>query len=119
MQERRLGLEYDRNALKFLNKCENILYDRITKRLRFLRENPFPSDSKFIKGKDEKVFRLRVGDYRIFYIVDYEKNLLFIIDIKKRPKAYLREEDNSYEEDYLINSCCLCGKDTLVKVLND
>ena len=36
----------------------------------------------------QKIFRVRVGDYRIRYVVFYDKNQLLITDIDKRPHAY-------------------------------
>jgi len=45
-------------------------------------------DVKRIVNRKEKIFRIRVGDYRIQYSVIYEKNLLFISDIDKRSRAY-------------------------------
>jgi mRNA-degrading endonuclease RelE of RelBE toxin-antitoxin system len=43
---------------------------------------------KRVVGKKDKIFRVRVGDYRIQYSVIYEKNLLFVSEIEKREKAY-------------------------------
>lgn len=36
-------------------------------------EYPFPSDSKRIIGRDEKILRIRIGDYRVQYVVYYDK----------------------------------------------
>ena len=40
------------------------------------------------KYKAEKVFRVRVGDYRILYSVSYEENLILIIKVDKRGRVY-------------------------------
>ncbi len=37
-----------------------------------------------------KVRRLRIGDYRLFYIIDHERKLIIFFDIKPREKAYRR-----------------------------
>lgn len=76
-------------AEKFLKKCETDVRERIIKRIRLLAQDPFPSDSKRILGRNEKMFRIRVGDYRIIYLVYYEKNEILIADIDKRSKIYL------------------------------
>lgn len=73
---------------RFLKKCDKIIYDRIMKKIKELSINPFPSDVKRIVGKKDKLFRVRVGDYRIQYIVYHDKNEILISDIDKRPKAY-------------------------------
>lgn len=73
---------------RFLKKCEKEVYNRIAKRLKRLALEPFPPDSKRVVSRKEKVFRVRVGDYRIQYVVFHDKNEILISDIDKRPKAY-------------------------------
>ncbi len=73
---------------KFLKKCDEILYARLIKKLDELIDNPFPPDVKRVVGKKSKAFRVRVGDYRIKYVVFHEKNEILVFDIDKRPRAY-------------------------------
>ena len=73
---------------KFLKKSDKQLYQRLIKKIKDLRNDPFPSDSKRIVGKKEKVFRIRVGDYRIEYVVYYEVNEILIADVDKRDKIH-------------------------------
>ena len=61
---------------------------RIIERIEKLIGEPFPSDVKRVVNKKEKIFRVRVGDYRIQYSVFYEKSLIFVSDIDKRERAY-------------------------------
>jgi mRNA interferase RelE/StbE len=82
------SVEFGSEAKKFLRKAEKQIAERIVKRIRKLREDPFPSDVKRVVGKKDKIFRVRVGDYRIQYGVIYDRNLIFVSDIDKRPKAY-------------------------------
>ncbi len=77
-----------RSSRKFLEKCEKSIYDRILKKIKDLSIDPFPLDSKRIKGRKEKVFRVRVSDYRLLYVVLYDKDELLISNIDKRPKIY-------------------------------
>jgi len=56
---------------KFLDKLGNELFDRIIKKLETLKANPFPSDVKRVVGRKEKAFRVRVGKYRILYVVKF------------------------------------------------
>ncbi len=76
------------SARRFLKKCDSQLYHRLLERIKSLSGMPFPSDAKRIEGKKDKVFRVRMGDYRILYAVFYEKNELLIIDIDKRGRVY-------------------------------
>lgn len=75
-------------AKRFLKKAERNVYNRIMKRIKELAIDPFPSDAKRVIGRKEKVFRVRVGDYRIQYVVFYERNEILISDIDKRERAY-------------------------------
>ena len=82
------SIESSSHAKKFLKKAEKDLAARIVERIEKLAIDPFPTDVKRIVNQKEKVFRIRVGDYRVQYCVFYERNLLFITDIEKRPRAY-------------------------------
>ena len=81
-------IEFSNLAKHFLKKSDVQLSARIIERIEELAKDPFPSDIKRVVNKKEKVFRVRVGDYRIQYSVIYEKNILWISDIDKREKAY-------------------------------
>lgn len=81
-------IEFSSQAKNFLKKSDRGLTLRIIERIEKLAEDPFPSDTKRVVNRKEKVFRVRVGDYRIQYSVIYEQNLLFVSDIDKRPRAY-------------------------------
>jgi len=81
-------IELGNPTKRFLRKCDKDLYERLINKIKSLSADPFPSDVKRVVGRKEKVFRVRVGDYRIQYIVYYEGNSILITDIDKRPKAY-------------------------------
>jgi len=73
---------------KFLANSEKELRLRIWKKLDELKENPFPSDVKRVEGKKEKSFRVRVGGYRVEYIVLTKEKEIIIFEIEKRQRAY-------------------------------
>lgn len=74
---------------KFVKKLDNQIKERIKGKLLKLQEDPFPSEVERVEGyKDEKVFRVRVGDYRILYFVRYEINQIFVAKIDKRSRVY-------------------------------
>ena len=73
---------------RFLKKCEDGVYQRIIEKLRYLSVDPFPADVKRVVNSKEKVFRVRVGDYRVQYAVYQDKNEVLITDIDKRSRAY-------------------------------
>lgn len=74
---------------KFVKKLDNQTKERIKGRLLKLQEDPFPSEVERVEGyKDEKIFRVRVGDYRILYFVRYENNQIYVAKIGKRSMVY-------------------------------
>ena len=73
---------------KFLKKCEKEVYERVMKQVNGLASEPFPQGVVRVFGRQEKIFRIRVGMYRIQYVVYHEKNEILITDIDKRPRAY-------------------------------
>ena len=75
-------------AKNFLKNCDNELYNRLNKKIDELALNPFPSDVVMVKGKKHKAFRVRVGKYRIQYVVFQDKEEILIFDIDKRERAY-------------------------------
>ena len=76
--------------MKFLVKTKEPLYGRIKKKLLELSNDPFPRDVKRIQNAKENLYRVRVGDYRILYLVDHKSNRLFVVKIDKRPRVYHR-----------------------------
>lgn len=83
-----LELQFSSQARKFLKKLDKINWNRIIEKIEELKKDPFPHKVKRVEGQNEKTFRIRVGDYRILYVVLNEKNILFISKVEKRPRAY-------------------------------
>ena len=82
--------ELNKQALKFLKSIrDKTALKRIGDKIDELEKNPFPQDIERVEGyKDIKVFRVRVGDYRILYFVDYSSSKIYIEKIDKRNKVY-------------------------------
>lgn len=54
-----------------------------------LRKNPrFGPNIKRLKGKYEDFYRFRIGDYRLFYAVDNEKVIVFVVSLRSRGDTY-------------------------------
>lgn len=81
-------VEYSNQARKFLKKADKILTRRLLKKIEELRTHPVIRDTKTIEGYKEKLYRVRVGDYRILYEVDYTNNKIGIVKIDKRSRVY-------------------------------
>ena len=66
------------------------LYRKITDYIYpILRENPFfGANIKKLRGNLKDVYRYRIGDYRLFYMVSEETVIVFMLDIEARKDAY-------------------------------
>ncbi|MGM0510886.1 MAG: type II toxin-antitoxin system RelE family toxin [Thermoplasmatota archaeon] len=75
--------------IKSLNKKTR---ERIKKKIReILADDPLPGgkgDIKKIIDSDFDHWRLRVGDYRVFYDIDSNDKIVYIISVRHRSKAY-------------------------------
>jgi len=68
------------SAEKDLEKLPTQAVRRIGKVIDELEEDPRPHGSKKLKGANENIWRIRVGDYRIIYNID---DVIAIVDIRK------------------------------------
>ena len=73
---------------KSLKKLDNSVSQRIIESIGRLAEDPIPHDSKRIIGIKEKVFRIRVGKFRVLYRVNYNNFCVVVIDIDTRERIY-------------------------------
>ena len=78
--------EFDKNIkkldLRIYNKIKNIVYPQ-------LKKNPFyGTNIKKLKGEYEGVYRYRIGNYRLFYIIENDKIIVIITSISHRQGAY-------------------------------
>ncbi|MGA9351038.1 MAG: type II toxin-antitoxin system RelE/ParE family toxin [Anaerolineae bacterium] len=76
-----------RSAEKELDDLPDPVHNRIVERLLALEQNPRPRGVRKLKGRAEE-YRLRVGDYRILYVVDDAAQVVEIIAIRHRREAY-------------------------------
>jgi len=57
-----------------------------------LKINPYYGPNiKRLKGDLKAVFRYRIGDYRLFYIVDPEKKYVYILTLENRKDSYKKK----------------------------
>ena len=83
-----LAVVFSEQARRFLKQSTATLRRRILGRIERLRTKPIDHDAKRVVGFGEKLFRVRVGQYRLLYEVDRERRLLGIVKIDKRSRAY-------------------------------
>ncbi|MGL6340623.1 MAG: type II toxin-antitoxin system RelE family toxin [Waterburya sp.] len=70
-------------VLDFLNGLQPKIAAQISKKVLSLNLDPFPADSKKLKGYD-KYYRVDSGEYRIVYTYNSTADLIEIILVGKR-----------------------------------
>ncbi|MEA1956817.1 MAG: type II toxin-antitoxin system RelE/ParE family toxin [Euryarchaeota archaeon] len=80
-------VSYSNKSEKFLRKADKVIVKRVIEKIEKLRKAPIIHDTKTVEGS-KGLFRIRVGDYRILYEVDYRNNLIGIVKIDKKPRVY-------------------------------
>ena len=79
------------NFLKKINKSEyKNVYSKIKNYIYpQLKINPFFGNNiKKLKGDFDSIYRYRIGNYRLFYTINKDKILIFILDIDTRQNSY-------------------------------
>jgi mRNA interferase RelE/StbE len=75
-----------RSAEKELDCLPTAIHERILQRLISLKDNPRPPGAKRLQSREE--YRIRVGNYRILYIINDKEKKIEIASIAHRKKVY-------------------------------
>ena len=78
---------FTKSALKEIQSIENKLVENIFFRIERLSQNPRPAGCIKLQGNN-KLWRLRIGKYRIIYSIDDDSCLIDLIAIRHRKEAY-------------------------------
>jgi mRNA interferase RelE/StbE len=74
------------SAQKELNKVPEQVHKRVIGAVQRLKDNPIPPGAKRLRGYDW--FRIRIGDYRVLYGVDFSTKRIDIYSVAHRKEAY-------------------------------
>ena len=83
-------LKFVKSFDKELRKIDHKLIPWIVKKILELEKNPRTNQTKKLKGTKNE-YRLRVGDYRVFYTIDDKKRLVIIYYIAHRGEIYRKK----------------------------
>lgn len=83
------SLSYKPSVEKDLQTILRTIAARIVARLDRLPSDPFPPQSAKLQGA-ERLYRLRVGDYRIVYEVDTDAMQIIVQYVRHRREVYRR-----------------------------
>ncbi len=75
------------SAAKEFRSLPSVLQQRISVAIDGLAEDPRPYGVRKLAGH-ERLYRIRVGDYRIVYEIDDEERVVCITRIRHRREAY-------------------------------
>ena len=82
------AISLGKKARKFLdNLTDAKLRSRFVEAIDGLAENPRPMGYKLLKAS-EGIHRIRVGDYRILYVIQQERLLVLVVSIGGRKDIY-------------------------------
>lgn len=83
---------YSEEALSFLATMQGKHRRQVVNKIQALASNPFPpGQHKVVRGTDpdeERVYRIRSGDYRVLYVVRDDPHQVVILDIDHRKDIY-------------------------------
>ena len=81
------SLSYRPSVEKDLRSIPHALVARIIARMERLSSDPFPAQSTKLQGA-ERLYRLRIGDYRIVYEIDSEARHILVQYVRHRRDVY-------------------------------
>lgn len=80
-------IQWKHSAEKDLRGIDRQYIPRIVEAVQSLLDDPFPPQHRKLHGS-ESSYRIRIGDYRVIYQVDSEKQLIVIYHVRHRKDAY-------------------------------
>jgi mRNA interferase RelE/StbE len=81
------SLEIKQSAQRELDALDDPLFGRIDAKILALADKPRPAGCKKLKGHKDQ-WRIRVGDWRVLYIIDDEAKLVAVTAVAHRRQAY-------------------------------
>jgi mRNA interferase RelE/StbE len=81
------AITFARSARKELEALDSTHLRRIFPKIEALAQNPRPPGCRKLQS-EQRLWRIRVGDYRIIYTIDDAALLIDIIAVRHRSKAY-------------------------------
>ena len=81
------SIDYKPSVEKDLRRLPKQLVSRVFERIEGLQSEPFPRQAIKLSGT-ERLYRIRVGDYRIVYEVDTQAKRITVFHVRHRREAY-------------------------------
>ena len=81
------GLEIKPSARKELENLSDSLIARLVPKIEGLATDPRPSGCRKLRGYQD-LWRIRVGDYRVVYLIDDDRKMVSVTRIAHRRDVY-------------------------------
>lgn len=81
-------IEITRDALKALRKLDKPVRRRVQAAIDALQHDPRPAGTVAMQGRLKGAYRVRVGDYRVVYMVQDAELVILVVDLGHRREIY-------------------------------
>ena len=81
------NVDFKTSIHKDFRRLPKSVVERVMKRIEKLKDEPFPHGIEKLEGA-ERLYRVRVGDYRIVYEVDTQVQQIMILYVRHRREVY-------------------------------
>lgn len=82
------SVEFLDEAEEDLRKLDRAVRRRVIEKIEWLQENFDTLPPLTLQGEFKNFFKLRAGDWRVFYKVNWKLNRIVVCYIQRRDKAY-------------------------------
>ncbi len=87
MGEPAYEIRFRRSALRELGDLQPPIRLRVIRAIHGVALDPRPPGVKLLSGL-ERIWRIRIGDYRVLYRLDDDRSVVILLRIRHRGKAY-------------------------------
>ena len=81
------NISFKKSAEKELRSLDKKLISRVLSSIEELSDNPMPPGCRKLVGS-ERTYRIRIGDYRVVYVLDHDTTTIEIQKIAHRKEVY-------------------------------
>ncbi len=83
------SIEFSREAIRNLDSLYNSdrnLFKRIFRKIESLADSPY--EGKPLVGNHKGEYSMRIGNYRVVYMIDEDGNIIYVLTVKHRKHVY-------------------------------
>ncbi len=81
------NVDFKPSVHKDFRRLPKSVVERVMKRIEKLKDEPLPHGVEKLEGA-ERLYRIRVGDYRVVYEVDTQAKEMMILYVRHRREVY-------------------------------